>query len=69
MEFLFFVAGTLDKVINNEVDLRNAINNVQNKVSTVITLGNGIILAGALIISTVKDIILTSNKASEFCKL
>jgi len=66
----FFTSGAPDKAVNNETDLRNAINNAPTKKTYTITLNNDITLSDSpLIIPANKDITLTSNKANGYYKL
>ncbi|MCL1969986.1 MAG: hypothetical protein FWF66_00735 [Candidatus Bathyarchaeota archaeon] len=66
----FFVSGAPDKVVNNETELRDAINNAPDKYTFTIALNNDITLTdSALIIPANKDIILTSSKLVGFYKL
>jgi hypothetical protein len=62
-----FASGTPDKIVSNETELRNVINNTVNPV--VIALGNDITLTGSLIIPFNKNITLISDNASKFFKL
>jgi len=62
-----FCAGVSNKVVSNETELRNAIDNAVG--STTITLNNDITLLATLVISANKDITLMSNRATEFHKL
>ena len=58
---------TPDRIANNEMELRNAINNAVGH--TVIALDNDITLTKQLVIPMSKDITLTSTSKSEFFKL
>jgi hypothetical protein len=62
-----FVLGISDKGVDNEIELKNVINNSAGP--TVIALNNDIALTESLVISANKDIMLTSNKAVGFCRL
>ncbi|MDR0471575.1 MAG: hypothetical protein LBH79_07640 [Nitrososphaerota archaeon] len=63
-----FVSGASDKVISNEVELRNAVKNAVG--SSVIVLEKDITLTEPLVIPTNKDITLTSNDYNDkFFKL
>jgi len=62
-----FAAGASDIVVNNESELRGAVNNASNAI--VISLNNDITLTGSLNITNNKDITLTSNKVNGFYKL
>jgi hypothetical protein len=63
-------ASATDKIVSNETELRDAVNNAQTGKSMVITLDRDITLTnGSLIIPPNKDITLTSNKATGFYKL
>jgi len=64
-----FVLGTPDKVVNNETELRDAINNAPNKKSHTIAINTDITLCSSLVIPANKDITLTSNKALGHYKL
>ncbi|MCL1977715.1 MAG: hypothetical protein FWG55_06430 [Candidatus Bathyarchaeota archaeon] len=57
-----FALGAPDKTVNNETELKNAINNAPSKTSTIIALNNDISLSSSLTIPANKDITLTSNK-------
>ena len=58
---------TPDRIVCNEMELRNAINNVIEP--TVIALDNDITLTEQLVIAVNKDITLTSTSTSKFFKL
>ena len=62
-----FALGVSNKVVSNETDLRNAVNDVSG--STTIALNNDITLTETLVIPANKDITLTSTSASKFFKL
>jgi hypothetical protein len=62
-----FVSGAPDKVVRNEAELRDAINNSVNPV--IIALGNDIALTGSLVIPVNKDVTLISDSTSELFKL
>jgi hypothetical protein len=63
-----FVLGASNKVVSNETELRNAINNAAG--STIITLNKDITLTETtLTIPAGKEITLTSNKATGYYKL
>jgi len=65
-----FVLGASDKGVNNEAELRDAINNAPTKKSYTIAFNNDITLTGSsLVIPANKDITLTSNKAIGYYKL
>ncbi|MCL2135266.1 MAG: InlB B-repeat-containing protein [Candidatus Bathyarchaeota archaeon] len=64
-----FVTGIPDKIVNNETELKNAINDVQTGQSVVIALGNDISLTERVIVPAGKDITLTSNSITHFYKL
>ncbi len=65
-----FVSGVSDKIVRNEIELRDAINNAPSKKSFTIALDNDITLTNStLTIPANKDIILTSNKATNYYKL
>lgn len=66
----FALGASVDKIVNDETELREAVNNVQTGKSIVIALGKDITLTNSsLTISANKDITLTSNKTSGFYKL
>ena len=67
VRFPSFVSGTSDIVVNNEFELRNAVNNAVKPI--VIALNCDIALTAPLVISVNKDITLTSIKTSGFFKL
>lgn len=58
---------TPDRIVSNEIELRNAIDNAKGP--TVIALDNDITLTEQLVIPANKDITLTSNKEAELYKL
>jgi hypothetical protein len=62
-----FALGASDKIVNNELELKNAVNNAVGP--TVIALANDITIMEQLVIPIDKDITLTSISASEFFKL
>jgi len=63
-----FVSGATDKVISNEVELRNAVKNAAG--SSVIALDKDITLTEPLVIPAKKDVTLTSNNDNDkFFKL
>jgi hypothetical protein len=62
-----FATGATNKIVSNETELRNAIDNAKNP--TTIALDNGITLTETLVIPTNKDITLTSNRNSGYYKL
>jgi len=63
-------ASEPDKIVNNEAELREAINNAPTKKAVTIALNNDITLTeSTLIIPADKNIILTSNKATNYYKL
>jgi hypothetical protein len=64
-----FASGASDKGVNNETELRDAINNAPNKRQFIIALNNDITLTEPLKIPINKNITLTSNKATGFYKL
>ncbi|MCL2643296.1 MAG: hypothetical protein FWD52_07285 [Candidatus Bathyarchaeota archaeon] len=64
-----FVSGTPDRTVNNETELKNAVNNAPSKTSTTITLNKDISLSATLTIPTNKDITLTSASTAKFFKL
>jgi hypothetical protein len=65
-----FAIGEPDKVIvNNETELKNAINNAPFKTSIVIVLNGGISLFSTLTIPADKNITLTRNIGMSFCRL
>jgi hypothetical protein len=64
-----FVLGVPDRIVNNETELRDAVNNAPSKMSIIIALNNDISLSSALIISANTDVTLTSNKVDRFYKL
>jgi len=65
-----FVLGAPDKSVNNETDLRTAINNAPTNHQFTIALNNDIAITEfTLEIPANKDIVLTSNKASGYYKL
>jgi hypothetical protein len=65
-----FASGRSDKIVGNETELREAINNAPSKKSFTIALNNDITLTGSsLTIPANKNIILTSSKATGYCKL
>jgi hypothetical protein len=64
-----FVLSASDRVVKNEIELRNAINNAPSKTSIIITLDTDISLSSALVISANKDITLTGNKVIGYYKL
>jgi hypothetical protein len=64
-----FVYGSADKVVNNETELKDAVNNAPTKASIIIALDNDISLSSTLIIPANKDITLTSSKFVGFYKL
>jgi len=64
------VLGASDKGVNNEAELRDAINNAPTKKSYTIAFNNDITLTGSsLVIPANKDITLTSNKIIGYYKL
>ena len=65
-----FTSGNPDKIVSNETELREAINNAPTKKPFIIALNNDITLTDTtLIIPANKNIILTSNKATNYYKL
>ena len=65
-----FAIGASDVVVDNETELREAVNNASFRGSTTIALNKDITLTDtALTIPANKDIILTSNKATGYYKL
>jgi len=62
-----FALGATYKVVNNEVELVNAVNNTLEPIT--IAFNNDIKLTGSLVISTNKNITLTSSHNGEFFKL
>jgi len=65
-----FATGTSDVVVDNETELRDAVNNASFRRSTIIALNKDITLTDTpLTIPVNKDIILTSNKATGYYKL
>jgi hypothetical protein len=64
-----FVLGASGRVVNNETELRDAINDAPTKKSFTITLNNDISLSSPIIINAKKDVTLTSNGKHGFYKL
>jgi hypothetical protein len=64
-----FILGSPDRIVNNETELRDTINNAPSKTSITIALNNDISLSSTLTIPYNKDITLTSNRSSGFYKL
>jgi hypothetical protein len=66
----YFALGAPDKIVGNEMELRDAIDNAPAKKSFTIALDNDITLTNSsLSVSANKDIILTSNKATGYYQL
>jgi len=62
-----FALGVSDKIVNNESELRSAVNNAAG--STIVALNKDIVLTGSLNITNNKDITLTSSKTVGYYKL